>query len=109
MAKIKKFREPDDYFSAKDGTVKWATWYGPRGSEGDVATEVEKEVGGYIVSSYQHVAGLIDDYDTDFPFLKTSTWVDEEETSDIREAAFIGIERLDNQGGDEEMVAELPR
>lgn len=109
MAKVKKFREPDNYFSSDDYLGEWAVWYGPRGSEGDVATEVEKEVGGYIVSSYQHVAGLIDDYDTDFPYLKTSTFVDDEETTDIREAAFIGIERLDNQGGDEEMVAELPR
>lgn len=105
----KRFREPDQcVFDATEQPI-WAVWYGKGGVEGDVATEVSKEVGGWVVSSYQHLAGLIDDYDPEYSFLKTTTWIDDKLTDDIREAAFIGIDQLDNSGGEEEMTESLPR
>jgi len=121
------FRKPDD-----EGSGVYI-WYGPGGKEGDNATETEEEHGGWRVSEYANVEGVIEDLDPDEPFLKTSTFVERKELfealavahvfvtedqkddpTDAEEAMFArwatayGAEKLAYWGGEEEFVDALP-
>lgn len=99
---VERFRAPD----VKVGT-RYAVWYGPGGRNAEQATEVEHEGYGnnWRVSEYQYLEGYVDDFDPNFPFLRTTTSV---EARDAREAASLGVERIGHYGGDEETVESLP-
>jgi hypothetical protein len=97
--KIDAWREPDIQIGA------WAVWYGPEGADGDCATEVE----GSTVRQYQHVDGLIEDYEPSTPFLVTETTVDTKRDIGIRKIVAIGVEQLSYWGGEEYWADELPK
>ena len=97
------WREPD---SRSDDN--WAVWYGPAGQDGDCATECERQFDGFVVREFQHVGGLIEDYDEDQPFLCIETWVSDEEANNLCKAVGIGVDRIREQGGPESFVESLP-
>ena len=101
-------------------------WYGPGGDEGDCASELEFESGDWKFSSYQHVEGYLDEYDKDFPFLKTTVRFDTKDLKSALRQLDIKTKKLDDYdlalyaadygqaaeayyGGTEEMVEDLPR
>lgn len=106
-----------------------AVWYGPDGPDGDIATQVEPDGGGYRVSEYTNIEAEIEDAPR--PFLCTSAHVErhalhaavraltphgEEEVARMREdseleeryAAGLGVAQLAHLGGDETFVDDLP-
>jgi len=68
------WREPD----RERGSDSWLeyVWYGPAGEDGDTASELtwSRNTDLFGFSDYQHVGGLLDVYDPDFPYLKTSVF-----------------------------------
>ena len=73
---VKPYREPDSQVD-----TSWAVWYGPDGEDGDFATEVDRQIGGFVVREYQSVVGYFDEgtYDESEPFRVSETWVSREE------------------------------
>lgn len=116
------WREPDEM------DPDHAVWYGPEGSDGDVAT-VAARTGSYEyrVADIQNVEGLIEEPQA--PFLATSTWVDLVDAvrerlgisadaararldklgdnKKLRIAAGIGVAALSERGGEEDWVDSL--
>ena len=108
-----------------DEDVRTLIWYGPGGVEGDCASELEDEGGFWQFSSYQRVDGYFDEYDKDFPFLKTTVSFDTVSLKDALKllcistkldrlglalyAADYGQAALAYYGSREEMVEDLPR
>jgi hypothetical protein len=117
-AGLEQWREPDD------ASEYSAVWYGPGGrEEAEQATEIESTSGGWYVREYQHMAGYVDDFDPDEPFLVTEAFVDQDETlaaldeagiTDLgrfgllRYAVAFGVADLAERGGSESYAAELP-
>ena len=90
--------------------TRWAVWYGPADVDGDCATEIDGDTAdGWTVRTYQHVDGLIEQYDRDTPFLVLETHVGYAEADDYAVAVGIGVDRIAEQGGDESWAAELPQ
>lgn len=119
----KPFRVPDESVESKDHG-DYAIWYGPAGDEGDVATEVTPEYGGWEIAEYRDVSWLDAEagIEGDDPFLKISTRVTLDELEGAlgrpvpedsalasRLAAGYGVAYLGYYGGTEERVKELPR
>lgn len=109
---VKRWRKPD----ATHGRLATAIWYGPRGEDGDEATMVERLGGSnFMVSEYQSIEGLLDDYDYDpqETILRSTTTISLPFTRlcplmALRVAADIGIERLHMDGGLDERVSAIP-
>ncbi len=115
------WRKPD-----VDVVGGYFVWYGPGGVEGDVASELEYEGGDWKFSSYQHVEGYFDEYDKDFPFLKTTVRFDTKDLKSALKALGIKLAKHDDSkvalyaadygqaalayyGGTDKMVRDLPR
>lgn len=99
MDKRDWFRKPDEKIG------NWAIWYGIGGKLGDCATTVESNPWGYEVCEYQHVDGLIEQYGKEAPFLRVCTNI--EKAQNHRHAATLGTNRISQQGGAEDFVANL--
>lgn len=121
MHGIELFRVPDEYGD------DWAIWYGAGGKEGESAVAVNAYGGLYYVSEVQYVADLLEDPDDDF--LVTRAYVDlvdvlasklgahQDEVEELLEstgsqekmrmAASIGVEQIDEEGGEESWASTL--
>jgi hypothetical protein len=115
-----QWRDPDE--GTFDSTM---IWYGPGGVEGDCASEFEYESGDWKFSSYQDVEGYFDEYDENFPFLKTTVRFDNKDLNAALRSLGIKVPKSNSKlalyaadygqaalayyGGTDEMVEDLPR
>jgi hypothetical protein len=113
------WRKPDEH----SGDY-WAVWYGPGGVDGEYATEVEADVGGYTVREYSDVTGTITPDDPDEPVLVTQTYIWDDDLVEaidelgikppkkdldwLRLAVGYGVAYMHEWGGEESWTDELP-
>jgi len=98
------WREPD----LRIGNT-YAVWYGPAGVEGDCATEIEHDGWYWRITEYQHVGGLVDEYQADTPFLTQTTYIDTLAAHvPLRYVVSRGVDYMGHYGGSEGWEEYLP-